>query len=94
MPAEVTEQEFREFLDLNKISYAKAERLTSKKDGKVLEMFKLEIKDDTEAEALKRKKKTRKLNLSNNRYCLQGERISHSKFCTALLELPKFQSCG
>ena len=52
VPAEVTEQELKEFLDLNKINYAKAERLTSKKDGRVLEMFKLEIKDDTEAEAL------------------------------------------
>ena len=52
MPAEVTEQEFKEFLDLNKINYAKAERLTSIKDGRVLEMFKLEIKDDTEVEAL------------------------------------------
>ena len=27
--AEVTEQEFKEFLDLNKINHAKAERLTS-----------------------------------------------------------------
>ena len=52
MPAEVTEQEFKEFLDLNKINYAKPERLTSKKDGRVLEMFKLEIKDATKAEAL------------------------------------------
>ena len=52
VPAEITEQEFKEFLDLNKINYAKAERLTIKKDGRVLEMFKLEIKDDTEAEAL------------------------------------------
>ena len=52
MPAEVTEKEFEEFLDLNKINYTKAERLTSKKDGRVLEIFKLEIKDDTEAEAL------------------------------------------
>ena len=52
VPAEVTEQEFKEFLDLNKINYAKAERLTSKKDSRVLEIFKLEIKDDTEAEAL------------------------------------------
>ena len=52
VPAEVSEQEFKEFLDLNKINYAKAERLISKKDGKVLEIFKLEIKDDTEAEAL------------------------------------------
>ena len=50
--AEVTEQEFKEFLDLNKINYVKAERLVSKKDGEVLEMFKSEIKDDTEAEAL------------------------------------------
>ena len=52
VPAEVSEQEFKEFLDLNKINYAKAERLISKKDGRVLEIFKLEIKDDTEAEAL------------------------------------------
>ena len=52
MPAEVTEKEFKEFLDLNKINYAKAERLTSKKDSRVLEMFKLGNKDDTEAEAL------------------------------------------
>ena len=52
MPAEVREQEFKEILDLNKINYAKAERLTCKIDGRVLEMFKLEIKDETEAEAL------------------------------------------
>ena len=37
--AEVSEQEFKEFLDLNKINYAKAERLISKKDGRVLEIF-------------------------------------------------------
>ena len=51
-PAEVTKQKFKEFLDLNKINYAKAERLTSKKDGRVLEMFKLEIKGDTETKTL------------------------------------------
>ena len=39
VPAEVTEQEFKEFLDLNKVNYTKAERLTSKKDGRVLEIF-------------------------------------------------------
>ena len=49
VPVEVTEQEFKEFLDLKKINYAKAERLTSKKNGRVLEMFKLETKDNTEA---------------------------------------------
>ena len=39
VPAEVTEQEFKEFLDFNKINYAKAERLKRKKDGRVLEIF-------------------------------------------------------
>ena len=46
------EKDVEEFLDINKIIYTKAERLTSKKDGRVLQMFKLEIKDETEAEAL------------------------------------------
>ena len=52
VPAEVTEQKFKEFLDLNKINYSKAKGLTSKKDSRVLEMFRWETKDDTEAEAL------------------------------------------
>ena len=42
VPTEVSEKDFKEFLDLNKIISAKAERLTSKKDGRVLQMFKLE----------------------------------------------------
>ena len=52
VPAEVTEQEFKDFLEFDKINYAKAERLTSTKDGRVIEMFKFESKNDTEAEAL------------------------------------------
>ena len=52
VPTELSEKVFKEFLDLNKIIYAKAERLTSKKDCRVLQMFKLEIKDKAEAEAL------------------------------------------
>ena len=44
--------EFKEILDLYKISYAKAERIKSKKDSRVLPMFRLEISDPTEAEAL------------------------------------------
>ena len=35
VPADITDIEFKEFLDFNKISYAKAERLKSKKDGRV-----------------------------------------------------------
>ena len=31
VPTDITETEFKEFLDLNKINYAKAERLKSKK---------------------------------------------------------------
>ena len=48
----MSEKDFKEFLDLNKIIYAKAGHLTSKKDGRVLQMFKLEIKDEAEAETL------------------------------------------
>ena len=43
------DDEFKKFLDLNKISYAKAERF--KRIGS-LPMFRLEIHDSTEAEAL------------------------------------------
>ena len=52
VPTGITVSEFKEFLDLNKISYAKAERLKSQKDGRVLPMFQLEITDPTKAEAL------------------------------------------
>ena len=52
VPTDITETDFKEFLDLNKISYAKAERLKSKKDGRVLPIFQLESTDPDEAEAL------------------------------------------
>ena len=52
VPTDITVLEFKEFLDLNKISYAKAERLKSKKDGRVLPIFQIEITDPAEAEAL------------------------------------------
>ena len=52
VPTDITDSEFTKFLDLNKISYAKAERLRSKKDGRILPIFRLEINDPTEAEAL------------------------------------------
>ena len=48
----VPANDFKEFLDLNKITYAKAKRLKSKKDGRVLTIFQLEIGDPAEAEAL------------------------------------------
>ena len=52
VPTCLTDIEFKEFLDLNKISYAKAECLKSKMDGRVLPMFQLEINNSTEPEAL------------------------------------------
>ena len=52
VPTDLTDEEFKEFLDLNKISYAKAERYKSKRDGRILPMFQLEISDPAEAEAL------------------------------------------
>ena len=45
VPTDITESEFKEFLDVNKISYAKAERLKSQKDGRVLPIFQLDISD-------------------------------------------------
>ena len=59
VPTDFTDSEFTEFVDLNKISYAKAERLKSKTDGRVLPIFRLEINDPTKAEAL----------LSQNLFC-------------------------
>ena len=52
VPAVITDDEFKEFLDLNKIAYAKAEYMESKKDGRVLRMFRYEINSPTEAKAL------------------------------------------
>ena len=52
VPTDITETEFKEFLGLNKINYAKAERLKSKKDGRALPIFQLDINHPYEAEAL------------------------------------------
>ena len=52
VPTDISESEFKEFLYINKISYAKAERLKSQKDGRVLPILQLDISDPSEAEAL------------------------------------------
>ena len=51
VPTDITDNEFKVFFDLNKISCANAERLKGKKDGRVLKLFRIEI-NPTEAEAL------------------------------------------
>ena len=52
VPPDIMDIKFKEFLDLNTISYAKAERLKSKKDGRVLLIFQLKTNGPTQAEAL------------------------------------------
>ena len=52
IPTDITDSEFKDFLNLNKINVAKAERSKSRKDGRVLPIFRLEISDPTEAESL------------------------------------------
>ena len=49
---EFTDDEFKAILDFNKIQYAKAERMKSRRDGRAFQMFQLELKDPSEAEAL------------------------------------------
>ena len=45
VPTEFTDEEFRNILDSNQVSYAKAEQMKSMRDGRPLQMFQLELKD-------------------------------------------------
>ena len=51
-PTEFTNDELKEILDYNKIQHAKAERMKSRRDGRSLQMFQIELKDPAEAEAI------------------------------------------
>ena len=50
VPTEFTDDEFKEILDSNRS--AKAERMKSRRDGRSLQMFQIELKDPAEAEAI------------------------------------------
>ena len=76
VPTDITEEEFLKFLDLNKINYAKAERLKSKKDSSVLRTFQLEINDPTEAEA-QRMHNGRSSTNHTNRTCERMQKQTH-----------------
>ena len=54
VPTEFTDDEFKEILDSNKLQNAKpkAERMKSRRDGRSLQMFQVELKDPTEAKAI------------------------------------------
>ena len=52
VPTEFTNDEFKQILDHNKIKHAKAERMKSKRDGRLLQIFHIELSDPAEAEAI------------------------------------------
>ena len=52
VPTEFTNEEFKQVLDHNKIKHAKAERMKSRRDGRMLQMFQIELSDPAEAEAI------------------------------------------
>ena len=52
VPTEFTNDEFKQVLDHNKIKHAKAERMKSKREGRMLQMFQIELSDPAEAEAI------------------------------------------
>ena len=52
VPTEFSNDEFKQVLDHNKIKHAKAERMKSKRDGRILQMFQIELSDPAEAEAI------------------------------------------
>ena len=54
-------KEFKQILDHNKIKHAKAKRMKSRRDGRSLQMFQIELSDPAEAEAI----------ISNNITCSQ-----------------------
>ena len=52
MSTEFTDDEFKQILDHNDIKHAKAERMKSRRDGRSLQMFQIELSDPAKAEAI------------------------------------------
>ena len=72
VPTEFTNDEFKQILDYNKIKHAKAEQMKSRRDGRSLQMFQIELSDPVEAEAI----------ISNNITCPQTGSVITAKFRT------------
>ena len=47
VPNEFADEEFKQVLDYNKINHAKAERMKSRRDNKMLQMFQIELNCET-----------------------------------------------
>ena len=52
MPTEFADDKFKEILDTNKMQYNKAEHMKSKRNGRLLQIFQLELKNPAESKAL------------------------------------------
>ena len=52
VPTEFADDKFKEILDSNKIQYDKAESMKSRRDGRSLQMFQLELNNSAEVNAL------------------------------------------
>ena len=52
MPTEFTNQEFKQVLHHNKIRHAKAERMKSRGDVRMLQMFQIELSDPAKAKTI------------------------------------------
>ena len=83
VPTDIVDDEFKTFLDLNKIDFPKAERIKIKKDSRVLQIFHLEIENPTEAEAL----------ISENLTCQETGIIYKVKECRSPFLVQQYFNC-
>ena len=52
VPTEFTNDDFKEILDSTKIQYTKADQMISRRDGRSLQMFQIELNDPAKAKAI------------------------------------------
>ena len=83
VPTKFTNEEFKQVLDHNKIKHAKAERMKSRRDGRMLQMLQIELSDPAEAEAI----------ISNKITCLQTGIIFKVEEFRAPLSVQQCYNC-
>ena len=83
MPTEFTNDEFKKILDHNKIKHAKAERMKSRRDGRSLQMFQIELSDPAKAKAI----------ISNNITCPQTGIIFKVEEFRAAISVQQCYNC-
>ena len=83
MPNEFTNEEFKQVLDHNKIKHAKAERMKSRRDGRMLQMFQIELSDPAKAKAI----------ISNKITCPQTEIIFKVEEVRASISVQQCYNC-